>query len=325
MAPSARWHRAFRLFRKQKEFSLLKQQLDTTLGFAVRASASGGAEVPWPEYLGDGDEGLKCDCELQVLALAGFVAMSDGSSPFTRLFRACEAESEQLLNDLLSTKLMDVATVYKWQKYVSQRVVRRLYLMMMHFAFAAAAMLMSTQFFDQASAFQDSGGWAGDWSMATVNAAMSCDVLQAGLLLSNTLVFVAEMRQLQLAYSEQQRRQDVESSCGRVVSAHLDSWWNRCDIAGIAALYVASVAHFARLETVLRQVGAVGVLLNAFSLLQLLRPFEKTGPLIKTVIEILADIEGYIYIIMCCCGASACLSRCRCRATVHFRTARRAR
>ena len=35
------------------------------------------------------------------------------------------------------------------------------------------------------------------------------------------------------------------------------------------------------------EVGALGVLLNAFSLLQLLRPFERTGPLIKTVQEIM--------------------------------------
>ena len=51
-------------------------------------------------------------------------------------------------------------------------------------------------------------------------------------------------------------------------------------------------------EVLLQSVGALGVLLNGFSVLQLLTPFESTGPLIKTVIEILNDISGYVKVLV---------------------------
>ena len=40
------------------------------------------------------------------------------------------------------------------------------------------------------------------------------------------------------------------------------------------------------------------VLLNAFSLLQLLKPFELTGKLIKTIIEIMRDIGGFVVVLL---------------------------
>ena len=46
-----------------------------------------------------------------------------------------------------------------------------------------------------------------------------------------------------------------------------------------------------------RYVGALGFLLNSFSFLQLLRPFDETGPVIKMTMEILEDrdIKGFMY------------------------------
>ena len=48
----------------------------------------------------------------------------------------------------------------------------------------------------------------------------------------------------------------------------------------------------------LRPVGAVGVLLNAFSFLQLLKPFDYTGPLIKIIQEILKDILPFTAVLV---------------------------
>ena len=76
------------------------------------------------------------------------------------------------------------------------------------------------------------------------------------------------------------------------------SGWNCIDVAGIMALYGAAAAHLTDSESLLQTVGSLGVLLNAFSVLQLLTPFESTGPLIKTVIEILRDISGYVIILL---------------------------
>ena len=291
----------FQLFRKQKQLSLLNKQLDSKLGYAVRPSADGSAGVPWLEFLGD-DAAVKCDCELQVLALGDFAGMpTEGSlPPYTQLFQACEDVSEQKLNALLSTDLMIVTTDFKWHAYVSRRVYKQLAVYLLHFALAASAMLMSTQFAEQSANFHSSGGWSGDWT--TVDAAMSCDVLHAVLLLSNTVVFYHELKEVKLMLTEMKRKDkdtiDTATGYRHALGAYLSSGWNLIDIAGIVALYGASAAHFANSELLLQRVGSLGVLLNAFSLLKLLTPFEATGPLIKTVIEILIDIKGYIIILV---------------------------
>ena len=131
-------------------------------------------------------------------------------------------------------------------------------------------------------------------------------VLQAALLVTNSLVLFQEYRQHRLTSAVGQHPDGPAQSkiahqglCagGR---KYLEDWWNLCDLCGIIALYVASGAHFFQVPTVLQQVGALGILLNAFSVLQLLKPFSwgQLGPLIKTVTEIMHDIKGYMIIIM---------------------------
>ena len=58
---------------------------------------------------------------------------------------------------------------------------------------------------------------------------------------------------------------------------HLKSSWNILDLSGIFALYIAAFGHFSQNQFLLQQVGAAAILLNAFSVLQLLRPFELTS------------------------------------------------
>jgi hypothetical protein len=120
------------------------------------------------------------------------------------------------------------------------------------------------------------------------------------LLLSNSAVFCREINQVKLTLIEMKRRDTGgDSPSGwSAVRDYLSVGWNCIDVAGILALYGASVAHFIDSEVLMQHVGSLGVLLNGFSFLQLLTPFESTGPLIKTVIEIMGDISGYVKVLI---------------------------
>jgi F0F1-type ATP synthase membrane subunit b/b' len=119
------------------------------------------------------------------------------------------------------------------------------------------------------------------------------------LVLTNSVVAYRELNQVKLTLMDMRRRDpDHPPSCWSAVWRYLSSAWNMIDLAGILALYAAAVAHLIDNEAVLQRVGSLGVLLNAFSFLQLLTPFESTGPLIKTILEIISDIVGYCYVLL---------------------------
>ena len=162
---------------------------------------------------------------------------------------------------------MLTTTLFKWETYVKQRVLTRLCWYLLHLAIASLAMLFSTQTSKWHTFNSDS---------RSDQASMASDLLVAAVLLSNSLVLKREIRQL----------------CSSSAREYLSDPWNMSDLSGIAALYVASAAHFTRQPFLVQQVGALGVLLNSASLLQLLRPFDLTGPLIATVLEILVAILG---------------------------------
>ena len=107
----------------------------------------------------------------------------------------------------------------------------------------------------------------------------TANVLQALVLASNTLL-VARCEICEVVYVCE------GDTLAQKLRCYLSDSWNWFDIFGVLALYVATAAHFVELHSVLRPVGAAGVLSNAFSLLQLLRPFDSTGPLIKIIVEI---------------------------------------
>jgi hypothetical protein len=77
------------------------------------------------------------------------------------------------------------------------------------------------------------------------------------------------------------------------IKEYLTDPWNLLDLGGVLTLYVAATAHFLRAPLVVQQAGSAGLLLNSFSILQMFRPFDLTGPLIATVLEILYDIRGF--------------------------------
>lgn len=91
------------------------------------------------------------------------------------------------------------------------------------------------------------------------------------------------------------------------------SGWNMLDIAGVAALYTSVSAHTAGLNSVLAYSGALGVLFNFLSILQLLRPYEVTGPVIKMTTTILlnGDIKGFLCVsLLLLVGFSAAFTVC---------------
>jgi hypothetical protein len=186
---------------------------------------------------------------------------------------------------------MKATTKFKWETHVRGRVVRRLGRYVAHLAIAAAALLFSSQTPEQSILFRSSGSWSGEWD--TMDPSMMSDVLQVTLLLTNTYMLwneVTEVRvtlveQTRLGTNEQKRKLDTkDATCWTALTEHLSSGWNLCDLAGIVALYVASAGHFTGNEVLLQQVGAIGVLLNAFSFLKLAQPLDVS---MGTLIEVL--------------------------------------
>eukprot|EP01048_Picozoa_sp_COSAG05_P016860 COSAG05_NODE_2227_length_3364_cov_6.223583_2_plen_100_part_00 len=86
-------------------------------------------------------------------------------------------------------------------------------------------------------------------------------MLFACMILSNTLVLCAELKQF----------------CHEKLQ-YFKSVWNGLDVAGVIALYASAAAYYDILNhESLNYIGALGFLLNSFSFLQLLRPFDVTG------------------------------------------------
>ena len=153
-------------------------------------------------------------------------------------------------------------------------MLKSLVLYMVHLLLAAIALLMSTQL---------------TVDTPTHPSSTMCDVLQAVLVLSNTGMLYSEFRQLVMQ----------DQGCADALCEYLGSGWNVIDVVGIMALYVAAAGHFARVPFVVQQVGAVGVLANAFSLLQLLQPFPLTGALIKIITSTITsqEVVGFMSVV----------------------------
>jgi hypothetical protein len=240
-----------------------------------------GTEEDWDEFLGENAH-IKCACELQVLALADIAAMPiDGSiAPYTRLYQACEQLGERQLNALMMTDMMSIITEFKWHAYCKHRVRWRVGLYLLHFMLAACTFLMSSQYADRIASFHSAGGWAGcDWSDALDALPMACDALAAGTLVTNSVVCFHELTQVKLTLDDLRHASPQvkatgtgqSPSCCLALQLHFASFWNYVDLAGILALYGAAVGHLIDNAALVQELGALGVLLNGFSFLQLLQ------------------------------------------------------
>jgi hypothetical protein len=270
------------LFSGLRMIETLTQRLED---FDVRSSNKDGVgkwlvadQIRGGTYEGtdDTEAAARCVSTLQVLALPGFVAAPARNKgkkitlpPFTRVFNA--ALDANLPNSdyarLMRTKLFRTITAFKWNAYAKRRVQTRLVKYGAHLMVGAAAMAVSAQ--------------TGSNNNTTAN------VLQGAVLASNT-VLVLRDEVVQVIYVCK------GSSLHEKLAGYLGECWNWFNIIGIVSIYGAAAAHYSDAQYVLRPVGAVGVLANAFSLLELLKPFDKTGPLIKILLEILVDIVPFL-------------------------------
>ena len=299
----------YKLFRAQRKIHRLTRHLED---FAVQGHHSeDGESVKWPiELPNSSDDGIQCECTSEVLALRGFAARpasncydattspltsaigprqdavvksaAAGQPPFTALFNSLaqsDATAGKHLNDLLETKLMTTVTEFKWNAYARSRVIRRAMMYVFHFVLAATTLLLTTFLPLAGRALQ-----VGSNATATASTNSTADphqynpytgtiiaMLHAAMMITNTGALSHEVVQF--------RRQASS------LQAHFCNIWNACDAAGIFALYLATIGYATQHATMLQQFGALAVLFNSFSFIQLLRPFALTGPLLGCTIE----------------------------------------
>ena len=147
---------------------------------------------------------------------------------------------------------MIVSTQFKWNAFTKRQMYRDAFVQLAHFLLAAGTFVYTTRSIVRQG------------SLAT----LMPDALHVVLLFTNSTCLYDEVRQMMLA----RHHEDITYLNG----PSIDSMWNLLDLGGIAAVYVACAAHFQGDDFVLQQAGSMAVLLNSFSLLQVLRPFEGT-------------------------------------------------
>ena len=249
----------FCLFRPQKRIALLEQRLTDV---EVRASPDGQDTSEWPGFFRTGDSAdVRCDSVLEVLALSGFAAgPQDGRlSPYAQVYYACKGNGEASLKALLSTRLMIASTQFKWQTFAWRRLIGNAGFYLAHFLLAAGTFVFSTRIIVRRGPIET----------------VMPDALHVALLASNTKCLYDEVQQMRLA---QRHERAIEYlSVGSV-----DMMWNLMDLGGIAAVYVACAMHFTSdaysgdIAHGVQQAGALAILLNSLSLLQVMRPFDGT-------------------------------------------------
>eukprot|EP01046_Picozoa_sp_COSAG06_P004988 COSAG06_NODE_216_length_20108_cov_9.428857_17_plen_1409_part_00 len=303
----------YNLFRPVRDITVLKKRPD---GFVVRGSAwdwgapfaeyelavtwlkrpqdaqlvAGGKIFRSPHLITEEDEdenaSVLCDCVVEVLALRGFAAgpADRQLSPFGQLYNVCQGNGEKSVKALLETRLMIVSTQYKWNAFVRGRMLRAAFLYLLHFMLAVSTFVSTTHITSQRSSS------AGSEESGDSTQTLMLNALHAALLISNTRCLWHEVRQMTLA-----RRYEVVDyfSLGSA-----DTIWNVLDLGGIAAVYVACGMHFQSDGAIfVQRAGSLAILLNSFSLLQVLRPFEGPGVLIKVTTAIVHQLRYFMLII----------------------------
>jgi hypothetical protein len=220
------------------------------------------------------------ECEILMLAIGNFCGPYENpsASPFHALINNCPPQHE---NELFGTKTIIIATQFKWDQYARRIVVKQLLWQIAHFALAAVALVLTT-------CVPSLPAWAGP-------------VLHAAMATSNSFVLFTEMQQL---YAQPLDTMGIDTELAGTMTKPRRAWeklknyisdgWNRCDMLGVCALYTASCMYVLGHARALQSVGALGILFNSVNLLQPLRPFAVTGPLIKMISSIVLDIRGYM-------------------------------
>jgi len=238
---------------------LLEQRLTDV---EVRASPDGQDTSEWPGFFRTGDSAdVRCDSVLEVLALSGFAAgPQDGRlSPYAQVYYACVGNGEASLKALLSTRLMIASTQFKWRAFAWRRLIETACIYLAHFLLAAGTFVFSTRIIVRRGPIET----------------VMPDALHVVLLVSNTKCLYDEAQQMRLAWRH-------EGVIEYLSFGSVDMMWNLMDLGGIAAVYVACAMHFTSdaysgdIAHGVQQAGALAILLNSLSLLQVMRPFDGT-------------------------------------------------
>eukprot|EP01047_Picozoa_sp_COSAG01_P047878 COSAG01_NODE_4615_length_4877_cov_52.080185_2_plen_905_part_00 len=283
---------SFALFRKQRyihELSDFPSKFHQPDKFHVRGSQDGECSA-WKQFEKEGAQ-IQCSCDSEVLALQGFTGppriwrgCEAVESAYTLLFKAAERHlSASDFHALLRTQLMVTTTQFKWLQ-VSRRVRHRLRLYMLHMLLAAIAFVVGS--IARETEHVHSASWIED--------AFWLDIM---LMVSNSWQARHEIRQVLSTHVPPAR------SRGGVIrarfSAHFDDPWNWLDLSRICAVYFATAVHFGQTSNhVYRIAASLAMLLNSFGLLQLLRPFEGYGALIKIMTAIVQDIQYFVVVLL---------------------------
>jgi hypothetical protein len=198
---------------------------------------------------------------LEVLALSGFAAgPQDGRlSPYAQVYYACKGNGEASLKALLSTRLMIASTQFKWHVYARRRLIVAACVSLAHFFLAAGTFVFSTRIIVRRGPIET----------------VMPNALHVALLVSNTKCLYAEAQQMRLAWQH-------EGVIEYLSFGSVDMMWNLMDLGGIAAVYAACAMHFTSdaysgdIAHGVQQAGALAILLNSLSLLQVMRPFDGT-------------------------------------------------
>eukprot|EP01043_Picozoa_sp_COSAG02_P047233 COSAG02_NODE_4505_length_5285_cov_2.317971_2_plen_1206_part_00 len=235
-------------------------------------------EVLWKSYRSATDKpnNVESACQLQLLRLGGIagdtlssfqeLSPKDGEglqcNPYEALVNNCPLH---LQDELFESRTIKALTQFKWEEFVKWYHCGRLLFYCGHCVIAAAALLQSTLQFSNSSD-----------SRASV---VDTTVLMTSVAVTNTVVLADEL---------------LDISQDGVLNYFL-SGWNLLDVGGLVALYVSVAAFATGNASMLNYSGAVGVFFNSFSILQLLRPFEGTGPVIKVTTAIVQkrEIAGF--------------------------------
>lgn len=279
--------------RDQRSINLVTELVESRL---VRPCQDDGAwEDPWedvevdPQDLEGCADAFECACTLKILALHGmagaFSPITDledhdiERSPYHVLVNECPDELQDELFDLESIIIL---TEFKWETFARTLHIQRLLLYLLHFLLTVLSLVWTTQM-DIASSSSSASGASGS-GQASAEDTISQDftaVLMGWMLLGNTAVLSAEVTQITQYGWE-----------------YCLSPWNWLDLIGVVALYASGIAHWTVAVVGLRYIGAVGVLANSFALLQILSPFDVTGPVIKMTAAMLVneDVTGFLYV-----------------------------
>jgi hypothetical protein len=80
---------------------------------------------------------------------------------------------------------------------------------------------------------------------------------------------------------------------------YIDTWWNLFDATASAMLLIAAIGHFVDLHTsFIQTLGATGVSLKWFGLLDYLRSFRHSGPLVRMIVVVTKDIGPFVAILL---------------------------